>query len=232
MIVTAVGLAFEARMAARAGMQVICGGDGSTLAADLNIAVMKGCQGLISFGVAGGLSPELRPGACVIASEVLSGTARYATDAAWSRSLLQAIPNAVQGTILGVGGAVAQTEEKRALFLGTGAVAVDTESHVVASVAATHGLPMIAIRVVTDPAERALPQSALAAVRADGTINIAALMRALVRRPYELPALVRTALDAGAARATLKYGRQVLGAVPVRPSAVEIELVEQQACPV
>ena len=194
---------------------------------------MKGCQGLISFGVAGGLSPELRPGACVIASEVLSGTARYATDAAWSRSLLQAIPNAVQGTILGVpGGAVAQTEEKRALFLGTGAVAVDTKSHVVASVAATHGLPMIAIRVVTDPAERALPQSALAAVRADGTINIAALMRALVRRPYELPALVRTALDAGAARATLKYGRQVLGAVPVRPSAVEIELVEQQACPV
>jgi len=53
MIVTVVGLAFEARIAARAGMRAVCGGDGRNLATSLNHAVMRGCSGLISFGVVG-----------------------------------------------------------------------------------------------------------------------------------------------------------------------------------
>jgi len=46
---------------------------------------------------------------------------------------------------------------KRALYLKTGALAVDMESHIVAGVAAAHGLPVAAIRVITDPALRAVP---------------------------------------------------------------------------
>jgi len=211
MVITVVGLAFEARIAARTGAHVICSGDGRTLAASLDRAIRKGCRGLISFGVAGGLSPELRPGTCVVASAIISGTARYKTDESWSRNLLQAIPDAVYGTIMGVPAPVAHADAKRALFLNTGAVAVDMESHVVARVALAHDLPMIAIRVVTDPAERALPQVALTAMRPNGTIDIAAMIRSLMKRPRELPALLRTALDAGAARTTLLHGRQALG---------------------
>ena len=212
MVITVVGLAFEALIVARADMHVICSGDGRTLATSLNHALRKGCRGLISFGVAGGLSPKLRPGTCVVASAILSGTARYMTDWIWSRKLLQAIPDAVHGMIIGVPTPVAHTDAKRTLFLNTGAVAVDMESHVVASVALAHDLPIIAIRVVTDPAERALPHVALAAMRPNGTIDLVAMICSLIKRPQELPALVRTALDAGAARTTLLHCSQVLGA--------------------
>jgi adenosylhomocysteine nucleosidase len=44
------------------------------------------------------------------------------------------------------------------------------ESHIVASAAAANGLPFVAIRVIADPAERPLPQVALAAMRPNGTM--------------------------------------------------------------
>jgi hypothetical protein len=68
-----------------------------------------------------------------------------------------------------------------------------------------------AIRVITDPAVRALPGAAVAAMRPNGTTDIAAMIRSVIKHPQELPALLRTALDARAARATLMRGRQVLG---------------------
>ena len=56
-MIVVVGMAFEARIAAGLGVPVICGGDGSNLAASLARAMAAGCGGLISFGVAGGLAP-------------------------------------------------------------------------------------------------------------------------------------------------------------------------------
>jgi hypothetical protein len=95
------------------------------------------------------------------------------------------------------------------LYKTTGAIAVDVESHIVGGAAATHGLPMAAIRVITDPAARALPTSVLAAMRLNGTIDIAALIWSLLKRPCDLPTLIRLALDARAARATLLRGRKL-----------------------
>src|SRR5262249_42556121 len=84
-------------------------------------------------------------------------------------------------------------------------------SHIVASVAAKHAIPMAAIRVITDPAVRALPKAAIGAMRPDGTTDIAAMARLLMKNPWDLPAILRTAFDARAARATLRRGRQLLG---------------------
>jgi adenosylhomocysteine nucleosidase len=85
------------------------------------------------------------------------------------------------------------------------------ESHVVARIGAGRGLPIAAIRVITDPAMRGLPEAALIAMRPNGTTDIAAMLRHVMRRPRQMPALFRTALDARAARATLLRGRQLLG---------------------
>jgi adenosylhomocysteine nucleosidase len=210
-MIVVVGLAFEARIAAGPGIQVICSGNGQGLAAALNRAVRGGCQGLISFGVAGGLAPGLRPGACVVGSAILSAKSRLPTDHSWSQKLLNTIPGAIYGPLFGVPAPVADPAAKQALHNRTGAVAVDMESHVVADVAAAHSMPMVAVRVITDPAKRALPKSALAAMRPDGTTDIAAMIRSVMRRPRDLPALLQTALDARAARATLLRGRQLLG---------------------
>jgi hypothetical protein len=114
---------------------------------------------------------------------------------------------------------VAHPDEKRALYMKTGAIAVDMESHIVAAVGRMHDLPVAAIRVITDPAKRALPTSAVAAMRSNGTTDIGAMLRSVLSRPRELPALLQTALDARAARATLVRGRYLLGPAFVSPTA-------------
>jgi adenosylhomocysteine nucleosidase len=228
-VIVVVGLAFEARIAAGPGTRVICSGDGRNLAVSLANAITEargsaeGCQGLISFGVAGGLAPQLEPGVCVVGSAILSGTSRMATDPTWSKKLLQTIPGAVHGMLVGVPAPIAHPDAKRSLYVRTGAMAVDMESHIVGSVAAAHGIPFAAIRVITDPAVRALPKSALAAMRPDGTTDIGAMLRYILRQPREVPALLRTALDARAARTTLLRGRQLLGPRLGLPDGRELE---------
>src|SRR5262245_7728973 len=160
------------------------------LAMSLSRAIAGECRGLISFGVAGGLSPDLRAGTCLVGSTIVCERAQFITDRSWSMNLLRLIPDAVHGAIAGVPPpAVAHPEAKRVLHLSTGALAVDNESHLVASVAAAQGLPFAAVRVILDPATRVLPAVALAAIRADGTIDLAALMRSVMRAPSELPTL-------------------------------------------
>ena len=225
-MIIVVGLAFEARIAAGPGMHVVCGGDGRNLTATLTAEISDararfgGCPGIISFGVAGGLAPHLRPGACVIGSAILSGSNRMPTNQKWSQQLLQTFPDAVSGMLLGVSAPICDPGDKRALHVRTGAIAVDMESHVLATVGAAHGLPVVAMRVITDPAERALPSSAVAAMRPNGTTNIAAMIRSVLTRPREIPALFQTALDALAARATLMRGRQSLGLVFLRANSL------------
>ncbi|MGI8527260.1 MAG: phosphorylase [Pseudolabrys sp.] len=210
-MIVVVGLAFEARIAAGPGMNVICAGDGRELAATIARAITQDCKGLISFGVAGGLHPGLKPGACVVASEVMAGSNRIATCNQWSQKLLQTIPNVIHGMVLGVPALVSDPRAKLALYAKTGAVALDMESHIVAKLAAARGLPMAVIRVVTDPAQHAIPKAALAAVRSDGTIDALAATRSLLKRPSDIVQLMRLALDTRAARATLRQSRRLLG---------------------
>jgi hopanoid-associated phosphorylase len=212
-------------------MHVVCSGNGRNLTATLTLAIAEArrlfgdCPGIISFGVAGGLAPQLRPGSCVIASAILSGSSQFPTSQEWSGKLLRSIPNAASGTILGVSAPVSHPRDKRALHLNTGALAVDMESHIVAAVGAAHGLPVAAMRVITDPAERALPTSAVVAMRPNGTTNIGAMIRAVLKRPREIPALFQTAFDALAARATLIRGRHLLAPVFLRVDSLEGEPV-------
>jgi hypothetical protein len=49
-------------------------------------------------------------------------------------------------------------------------------------------------------------------LRADGTADVAAVLRSVLQQPSQLPALVRTAIDAWIARAALYRGRRMLGA--------------------
>lgn len=209
-MIVVVGLAFEARIAAGPGVRVICSGDGRNLATSLQQGIAAGCAGLISFGVAGGLAPDLRPGTCVVGSSVLAGDIRLPTDRNWSQKLLANMPEAVHGALVGSAQPVKTTGRKRALHLETGAVAVDTESHVVAQAAADHGLPMAAIRVIVDSAAHTLPEAAIRAVRSDGTTDVLALLRGVAQRPREIAPLLRIAFAAQAARATLWRGRELL----------------------
>ena len=100
---------------------------------------------------------------------------------------------------------------KRALRRATGAVAVDTESHVAAAIAAKHGMPFAAFRVVADSARRSLPPVASVALTQDGGVSHAAVLRSLARSPSQIPAVLRTAVDARRAFRALLRGRRRLG---------------------
>jgi hopanoid-associated phosphorylase len=234
-MIVVVGMAFEARIAAGLGVPVICGGDGRNLATSLARAMAAGCGGLISFGVAGGLAPDLKPGTCVIGSAILDDEGQQETDARWASRLLKIIPDAVHGPIVGVREPIAHASAKRDLHKQTGAIAVDMESQVVARAAARHGVPLAAIRVVVDPVERTIPRSALAGARPDGTIDPLAVMRSLIRYPRDLAGLIRMSIDARAARATLVRGSALLGPglglldVAARRPAIALALEAAQA---
>jgi adenosylhomocysteine nucleosidase len=211
-VLVACGLALEARIAGGPGVRSVVGGvDSRRLAVELERALSSGASGIISFGIAGGIAPGLRAGSCIIARGVHTAAGYRACDAAWTSHLAGRLCNAVVADLAGSDRPVADAAAKRALHAATSALAVDTESHVAAEVAAAHALPFAAFRVVADPATRSLPEAALIGLDGEGAIDLAALLRSLVRTPSQLPLLVRTAIDAQATFAALRRGRRRLG---------------------
>jgi hopanoid-associated phosphorylase len=210
-IVAVTSLALEARIALCPGVSVICS-QGSQLAAQLESAVRRGVSGIISFGIAGGLAPSLRAGHWIAASAIRTGPRLFPTDRAWTRCLLERLPGAVYADILGMDSPVAEPFEKRLLHARTGAAAVDTESHIAARIAAEYQIPFVACRAIIDAGDKPLPPAALIGLRPDGTPDVGAVLRSVLRQPQQLPTLVRTAFDLGIARAALYRGRRMLGA--------------------
>ena len=210
-VVALVGLAFEARIAAGPGVLVICRGGSHETAELVQIALRAGCRSIISFGVTGGLAPDLVPGDCVIASAIVDHPTLRPTDPLWSRKLTEMIPDARHGPIVGVNAVVSNPADKGRLRALTGAVTVDMESHLVARLAASHGLAFTAVRVVIDPADRAVPQAALLAMAAGGSTDFTSMLWDILARPSQLSLLMRLAADAYAARTALVRLRRALG---------------------
>ena len=182
-VIAFVGMAFEAKIAAGPGVLVISRNSRHELAKAAANAARHGYRGIISFGVAGGLSATLRPGDWVVASAVIASHGTRATDAAWSNNLLNAIDGAHHAPIVGVETPVAEPAEKHDLHRTTGAAAVDMESHVVAQLAAAHGLAFTALRVIVDPVHRSIPTAALLGMGTGPRADAMAVLRDLIARP-------------------------------------------------
>jgi adenosylhomocysteine nucleosidase len=188
-----VGMASEARIARRLGWPVAIGRDAAE-----NL-LHEGARALVSLGVAGGLDPALRPGTLIIADAVIVGSERHVTDSELSRRL----GGATGHIVLGIDTIVSTVAEKQRLHRTTRAAAVDLESGAVARLAVRHGLPFAVLRVICDPAARALPPAALAALDPRGAIAIRQVLASIVVRPGQLPALLALAFDAAMARRAL-----------------------------
>jgi adenosylhomocysteine nucleosidase len=210
-VVAVTCLALEARIALGPGVSVICN-QGSHLVAAVEAAIARGAAGVISFGIAGGLAPDLVAGDWIVGSAVRTGQESYSTDRAWARTLLEALPGAIHADIVGMDVPIAGASEKRLLHARTGAVAVDTESHIAARIAAAHRIPFAACRAIIDSAHRDLPPAAMVGLRPDGTPDVLAVFRSVAQQPSQLPALIRTAVDARIAGGALRRGRRQLGA--------------------
>jgi hopanoid-associated phosphorylase len=210
-VIVAAGMAFEARIAKGAGVRAVYGQKREVYMRKLHDFARAGARGIISFGVAGGLSPLLKPGDVVVASSVVTARGSFSTDSRWSQSLQNALTHAVSGPTFAADATVMTVLEKEALWKGTGAAAVDMESGAAAEVANYHELPFAVLRVIIDPAHRSIPVSATVGARENGTTDALAVMRSLMQRPGDLGEIIRLADDARKANRSLFRCRKALG---------------------
>lgn len=209
------GLKQEAQIAAGPGLTVVCSSSNPIQLRELMTTFdPSSVRGIVSFGVAGGLDPALRSGDIMIATEVVAAEERWLTVAGLSDKLV-AVPRLgrhriVSGVLAGVEEVVLGQVGKAALRATTGAAAVDMESHIAARYAARHGLPFAAVRVISDPAHRALPELAAAALKPDGNIDLWKVMRGIARKPSDIRALVSSGRDFNRALRSLRGVRGLL----------------------
>lgn len=213
MIVAVTGLVREARIIkGERIVTLVGGGDAEGLKKQLDTVLPeKGVSGVISIGIAGGLSPDLRPGHIVIGSEVVSGNERYETDSDWLQRLWRAVPRSKPGVVAGSDAVIMHRPDKTALYERTGAVAADMESHIAARAARQYQKPFAVLRVVCDPGDRTLPPAALVAMKPDGSIDTEAILRSVMAHPRQIPDLLYLARDSAVAFRALLRCRNFLG---------------------
>ncbi len=168
---------------------------------------------ILSFGLAGGLAPHLQPGDIVIASHVVTDDARHDAHDAWQHAAASALGTirVHRGAIAGSDSVVTKAAHKTTLHASSGALAVDMESHIAAAYARQHNLPFAAIRAISDPSTRSLPNIASNALTPDGDVALAKVIGGLLRQPGQLPALIAAGRDSGRAFASLRRVRGLLG---------------------
>jgi len=210
------GLKQEARIAAGPGLTVICSSSNPKQLREMMTSFdPKSIRGIVSFGVAGGLNPALKTGDIVVASEIVAAKQRWDTAAHLTENLI-ALPmkrgrSIVHGVLVGVEQVVIGQVGKAALRATTGADAVDMESHIAVRYAAENGLPFAAVRVISDPSHRALPEITLNAIKPNGNVDVWKVMRGIARNPRTIPHLISTGRDFNRALRSLRGCRSALG---------------------
>ena len=210
-LLAATGLRREAAILAGPGLTVVPGGGQSEALERALVAAGDGCSAVISIGLAGALAEGLAPGDWVVADAVLVDGEPMSVHGPWRDALAARLSAAQTGLFLGSDAMLIRAADKRRAHAATGAIAVDMESHVAARVARRLRLPFAAARVISDGADRSLPPAVSVAMRPNGGMALGAVLAALARDPAQLPALIRTGLEAGAAFRALGGANRLLG---------------------
>lgn len=210
-ILAVVGMTREAKILTGAPV-VVGGGDLEGLTGRLEDELRGGgVAGVVSFGLCGALDPTLKVGDLVIGEAVADADDRYDADVAWASRIAALLPGARRGRFAWAERPVASAAEKAELHRRTGAIAVDLESFPVARLARWFGAPFAVIRAVSDAADRALPPAAQVGLGADGRPAIGPVFASLRSNPWQIGALIRTALEAEDGFHALERARQALG---------------------
>ncbi len=152
-----------------------------------------GARALLSFGLAGGLAPDLRAGDLLINGLVyLPNGGALQAEGALIETLQRLLSPTRIGPAAGVDAAVLSPLGK-ARLASCGAECVDMETHGVALAARDAQLPWASVRAIADDSTTALPGWAMDLVRPDGSVNDAKAALALLRAPWDLPLALRLA---------------------------------------
>lgn len=185
-------------------------GPGGARAADAAGTVLAaGACALVSFGLAGGVAADARPGRLLLPREVVTPDARrFVVEPRWHSRLAAALASVDERPLLAAAGVVASADEKRRAA-ALGAAGVDLESGAIAAAAAKAGIPFAVIRAVADGPGDELPAGIDTWVGADGETRLARVVLAALKPANWVP-LVMLARRYAAARRSLEYAARRL----------------------
>jgi adenosylhomocysteine nucleosidase len=177
--------------------------------------VNEGCEGLLSFGMAGGLRDSLTPGNIIVAPIVIGPKGQvYETSKVWLNRLCSIIGSDYFLTIapmVGVDEVISNTETKKKLGLSSRAAAVDMESHIVGAVAEKAGIPFMVIRAVADPIGCSIPNWVLGNISEEGSPHYGSILAGLATHPWDFNKLLRLNRDSSLALSSLRSVANGLG---------------------
>ena len=136
---------------------------------------------------------------------------RFGADGAWSARLVARLPGAMFAPIAGTDALIATAAEKARLFDATGAHAVDMESHIAAEGRAEPETSLCRSAHRRGRSDERLPACASVALTPEGKVNLAAVLGSVVKRPGQIPQVMRMARESNAAFAALFRCRTLLG---------------------
>jgi adenosylhomocysteine nucleosidase len=179
---------------------------------------------VVSAGVCGALSPELREGELVVPEIVISSDGER-----WPVDRVAGLTAA--GTLYCAPAVVESPSDKARLWLETGARAVDMESAPILAWARGQAVPALVVRAVSDTSTEVVPAEFAAAVGSDGTLSATRAVRAVLARPATLSRALALRRGTAAALATVARALASLSraALPVsdRDSRVASPSVER-----
>lgn len=193
-----------------AAVTVFQSGPGAVRAGEAaRTAIRAGASAVLSWGIAGGLEPQLAPGTVVVPRYVaLADGSRLAVEPRWQSALAARLrPRFAlrEGDLLSVDHVLESPRAKARAALDTGSVAADMESAAIARAAFEAGVPFAAVRVVADSLIDTLPPNVAEWIDPDGRQRITPVFGAMLR-PASWPMLAVLA-------ARYRVARRILAAL-------------------
>ena len=166
---------------------------------------------LLSLGYAGGLAPALLSGDLVVSRRIhttgpeapLDPDPDLASAAVEAARTLAAPARCFLAESVTVPREVRTPDQKALLAESTGASIATMEDYWIADAAARWCVPFVSVRAVLDPAGEALPASVAGVPDSGLPGQLAAVLRGLLRHPWELPGVMKLAKQERVARSIL-----------------------------
>jgi len=161
---------------------------------------------IISFGMAGAVTPGLGVGDVIIAQRLLLARERlFSEQQGLSTELAETAIELLQrklegssfpicgGTCITVGAILAKGETARLLPAGVINPVLEMETAAVAKIAAREGIPLLAVRAISDDASEELGFNISDFTDRDMNIRVHRVLWSVTRRPWLVPQLLRLA---------------------------------------
>jgi adenosylhomocysteine nucleosidase len=208
------GMASEYKVAKQFAAPDVTVLTGMWTADQLGVKLGKDCSAIISFGLCGGLSPLAMVGDGFICKDLITPNGKMRADDAWAERLIGTTRYRVKDWwSSGQFNTANNYQERTQLYTKTQAWVIDDETYAVAEFAHRRGIPFQALRVVSDATTDNLPPAVVDALNADGTDNIEAVIESVEHNPFQIPALIKTAMEFGKSMAELRLAITHAGAM-------------------